>query len=187
MLRLLPNLLTGEEVVVYGDSDYLGADKWLESLKRNTTEKAIRYKLNCRLIVSEITPTVQRLRLNAKNTQVFRTSQSKTCLCCGKTVAPIVQDSVTRGAKAECKTQHDGCFGKPDPGWQTRSGGLIWFTLEHIFRTFLHPHLNCWYSFYRVLSRVGPVDKKESELKVDAFSSDFQRMRGQKDSSNHPF
>lgn len=27
------------------------------------------------------------------------------------------------------------------------------------------------------------LTKKESEQKVDAFSSDFQRMRGQKDSS----
>ena len=31
------------------------------------------------------------------------------------------------------------------------------------------------------------VANKESEQKVDAFSSDLQHMRGQKDSPNHPF
>ena len=31
------------------------------------------------------------------------------------------------------------------------------------------------------------LTKKKSELKVDAFSSDFQRTRGQKDSPDHPF
>ena len=29
--------------------------------------------------------------------------------------------------------------------------------------------------------------KKESEQKVEAFSSEFQHMRGQKDSPDHPF
>ena len=31
------------------------------------------------------------------------------------------------------------------------------------------------------------LTKKESEQKVEAFSSDFQHMRGQKDSPDHPF
>ena len=47
------NLLTGEEDVVYGDSEYLGADKRPEAPKKNNAGKPIHYKLNRRLSVSK--------------------------------------------------------------------------------------------------------------------------------------
>lgn len=42
------DLLTGEEETVYGDSDYLCADKRPEALKKNKSGKTVRYKLNRR-------------------------------------------------------------------------------------------------------------------------------------------
>lgn len=59
------DLLTGEEVVVYEDSGYPGSDKRPELLKRNTTGKAIRYKLNRR-------PSASRNNSNRSKAQIKR-------------------------------------------------------------------------------------------------------------------
>lgn len=47
-LPVTSQLLTGDEVVVYGDSGYLGADKRDDAVAKNKFGKHIRYKLNCR-------------------------------------------------------------------------------------------------------------------------------------------
>ncbi len=47
--------------------------------------------------------------------------------------------------------------------------------------------LVCLQSQPRYCQELDLLTKKESELQVDAFNSDFQRVRGQKDAPNHPF
>src|SRR5574344_1549070 len=47
-VTMVPKLLTGDETVVYGDSGYLGAAKREDALKKNSSGKQIRYKLNRR-------------------------------------------------------------------------------------------------------------------------------------------
>lgn len=45
-VTMVPELLTGEETVAYGDSGYLGAEKREHALVRNNQGKRIRYKIN---------------------------------------------------------------------------------------------------------------------------------------------
>ena len=47
-VTVTPDLLTGEENFVYGDSGYLGADKRENAVVRNQSWKKIRYKINKR-------------------------------------------------------------------------------------------------------------------------------------------
>ena len=47
-VTVTPDLLTGEEFYVYGDSGYLGADKRENAVVRNQSGKKIRYKINRR-------------------------------------------------------------------------------------------------------------------------------------------
>ena len=47
-LNMLPELLTGQEETVHGDSGYLGAEKREEARLRNKQGKRIRYKINRR-------------------------------------------------------------------------------------------------------------------------------------------
>ena len=47
-VSMTPELLTGEESVVYGDSGYLGAEKREDAIKKNKFGKRIRYKINRR-------------------------------------------------------------------------------------------------------------------------------------------
>lgn len=47
-VTVVPELLTGEETVVYGDSGYLGAEKRENAIVRNHQGKRIRYKVNRR-------------------------------------------------------------------------------------------------------------------------------------------
>ena len=47
-VSVTPELLTGEETVVYGDSAYLGAEKREDAVKKSKNGKRIRYKINHR-------------------------------------------------------------------------------------------------------------------------------------------
>ena len=47
-VTMVPQLLTGEETAVYGDSGYLGAEKRKDALRKNKQGKRIRYKTNRR-------------------------------------------------------------------------------------------------------------------------------------------
>lgn len=47
-VTMMPELLTGEETVVYGDSGYLGAEKREDATVHNNQGKRIRYKINRR-------------------------------------------------------------------------------------------------------------------------------------------
>ena len=47
-VTVTPELLTGEENFVYGDSGYLGADKRENAVIRNQSGKKIKYKINMR-------------------------------------------------------------------------------------------------------------------------------------------
>lgn len=47
-VSMVPELLTGDEEVVYGDSGYLGADKRDDSVKKNKNGKKINYRINKR-------------------------------------------------------------------------------------------------------------------------------------------
>jgi IS5 family transposase len=47
-IATMPELLTGEEEVVYGDSGYLGAEKRADAILKNKQGKKIRYKINRR-------------------------------------------------------------------------------------------------------------------------------------------
>ena len=47
-VAMVPDLLTGEETEVYGDSGYLGADKREDAVTRNKQGGTIRYKVNRR-------------------------------------------------------------------------------------------------------------------------------------------
>ncbi len=56
-VTMVPELLTGEETVVYGDSGYLGAEKREDALRLNRQGKRIRYKVNRRPSQSKRTST----------------------------------------------------------------------------------------------------------------------------------
>ena len=56
-VTMVPELLTGEETVVYGDSGYLGAEKREDALRLNQQGKRIRYKVNRRPSQSKRTST----------------------------------------------------------------------------------------------------------------------------------
>ena len=45
---MMPQLLTGEETAIYGDSGYLGAEKREDAVTQNKQGKRIRYKTNRR-------------------------------------------------------------------------------------------------------------------------------------------
>ena len=45
-VNMVPELMTKEEEVIYGDSGYVGAEKRKEAITRNTKGKKIRYKMN---------------------------------------------------------------------------------------------------------------------------------------------
>jgi len=47
--------------------------------------------------------------------------------------------------------------------------------------------MSLFYPLFYLRKQLDLLTKKESELQVDAFSSDFQHMGGQKDSPDHPF
>lgn len=47
-VTMVPELLTGEENVIYGDSGYLGAEKREDAIVRNQQGERIRYKINRR-------------------------------------------------------------------------------------------------------------------------------------------
>lgn len=47
-VEVTPELLTGEEELVYGDSGYLGAQKRVNTIVRNTKGKKIKYQINRR-------------------------------------------------------------------------------------------------------------------------------------------
>ena len=47
-VTMVPELLTGDEDIVYGDSGYLGAEKREDAVLFNTQRKRIRYKINRR-------------------------------------------------------------------------------------------------------------------------------------------
>ena len=47
-VAMVPDLLTGEETEVYGDSGYLGVDKREDAVTRNKQGRTIRYKVNRR-------------------------------------------------------------------------------------------------------------------------------------------
>lgn len=47
-VTMVPQLLTGEEEIVYGDSGYLGAEKREDAVTRNKSGKKIKYKTNRR-------------------------------------------------------------------------------------------------------------------------------------------
>jgi IS5 family transposase len=47
-VTVVPNLLTGEETEVCGDSGYLGAEKREDAVRHNKQGRKIRYKVNCR-------------------------------------------------------------------------------------------------------------------------------------------
>ena len=47
-VSVIPELLTGEETVVYGDSGYLGAEKREDAVKKSKNGKRIHYKINRR-------------------------------------------------------------------------------------------------------------------------------------------
>ena len=52
-VTVVPELLTGEETEVFGDSGYLGADKREGTITRNRLGKAIQYKINHRVYQSK--------------------------------------------------------------------------------------------------------------------------------------
>ena len=59
-VTVTPDLLTGEESYVYGDSGYLGADKRENAIVRNQSGKKIRYKINRRPSqISKLSKNVQ--------------------------------------------------------------------------------------------------------------------------------
>ncbi len=47
-VTFMPDLLTGEETYVYGDSGYVGGDKRKNTIIKNKFEKKIQYKINRR-------------------------------------------------------------------------------------------------------------------------------------------
>ena len=64
-LNMLPELLTGEEEEVYGDSGYTGAEKREEAIVRNKQGKKIKYKINRK-------PTTYKNKSNRSKGQIKR-------------------------------------------------------------------------------------------------------------------
>ena len=69
-LNMLPELLTGEEEEVYGDSGYTGAEKREEAIVHNKQGKKIRYKINRK-------PTTYKNKSNRSKGQIKRYEHAK--------------------------------------------------------------------------------------------------------------
>ena len=69
-VTMVPQLLTGEETAVYGDSDYLGAEKREDAVTQNKQGKRIRYKTNRR-------PSQSRNRSGRSRGQIKRREHEK--------------------------------------------------------------------------------------------------------------
>ena len=69
-LNMLPELLTGEEEEVYGDSGYTGAEKREEAIVRNKQGKKIKYKINRK-------PTTYKNKSNRSKGQIKRYEHAK--------------------------------------------------------------------------------------------------------------
>ena len=65
-VTMVPELLTGEETVVYGDSGYLGAEKREDATVRNNQGKRIRYKINRRPSQSKHASTRSRAQIKRR-------------------------------------------------------------------------------------------------------------------------
>lgn len=65
-VTMVPELLTGEETVVYGDSGYLGAEKREDAIVRNHQGKRIRYKINRRPSQSKNASTRSRAQIKRR-------------------------------------------------------------------------------------------------------------------------
>ena len=99
-------LLTGEEQVVYGDSGYLGAEKRPEAITIN--------KSGCLLLQNQSSPISEQAQLQSIQStdqaqgarEIFRTSQSGTCLCCCKAAAAFPKNTIPRFAKTDRKTEY---------------------------------------------------------------------------------
>ena len=67
-VTMMPQLLSGEEQMVYGDSGYLGAEKREDAVLRNKNGKKIQYKINRRPSQSKkLFPLVPKPRSNVAN------------------------------------------------------------------------------------------------------------------------
>jgi len=67
---MMAEILTGEEVVVYGDSGYLGAEKRPEAVTTNQSGKRIHYKINRRPSPEQAQfQSLQRHRSSAESTR----------------------------------------------------------------------------------------------------------------------
>ena len=69
-LNMLPELLTGEEEEVYGDSGYTGAEKREEAIVHNKQGKKIKYKINRK-------PTTYKNKSNRSKGQIKRYEHAK--------------------------------------------------------------------------------------------------------------
>lgn len=70
-VTVVPELLTGEEEVVYGDSGYLGAEKRENAVTKNNKGKKIKYKTNRR-------PSQSKNKSNKSKAQIKRREHEKT-------------------------------------------------------------------------------------------------------------
>ena len=73
MLTMVPQLLTMEETVIYGDSGYLGAEKREDAVRRNKQGKRIRYKTNRR-------PSQRKNRSARSHAQIKRREHEKSSI-----------------------------------------------------------------------------------------------------------
>ncbi len=69
-VTMMPQLLSGEEKTVYGDSGYLGAEKREDAVLRNKNGKKIQYKINRR-------PSQSKNRSTRSNAQIKRREREK--------------------------------------------------------------------------------------------------------------
>ena len=110
---VVPELLTGEETIVYGDSGYLGAEKPEDAVVTETNSlqgqppSLSKQTSFCTLPGTDQTPGTG---------EVFHTSKSGTGLWCCEGSASIPENPIPRSAKTDCKTEYHVRIGESDSG-----------------------------------------------------------------------
>ena len=116
-VTMVPELLSGEETVVYGDSGYLGVEKREDAIVLNHQGKRIRYKTNrCLSQSKHASPTYSNTDQAPRMGKIISTCKGRTRLCGCQKSAPIPKDTIPRPAKTDRKTEYYVRSGESDSG-----------------------------------------------------------------------
>lgn len=116
-VTMVPELLTGEEETVYGDSGYLGAEKREDAVVGNHQGKAAPLQDQPPSIPEQARlHTIQSTDQAPRTGEIICTGQGRTRLCGSKKSASLPKNTIPRAAKTDRKTEYHVRTGESDPG-----------------------------------------------------------------------